>query len=72
MAMGRIEQYNTHTHIVNGYKILPIPISMGIKLYPYPYLAGIYTHWVPNGQIKYYTRYSYFLTFIDSILGART
>jgi protein-tyrosine phosphatase len=42
--MGRVEQYHTHTRIVDGYKILPIPIPMGIKTlfvpipdgYPYP------------------------------------
>jgi hypothetical protein len=28
--MGRVEQYNIHTHIVNEYKILPVP--MGMKL----------------------------------------
>jgi hypothetical protein len=39
-----VEQYHTHTHIVDGYKILPIPIAMGIKLYPYPYPAGTHTH----------------------------
>jgi hypothetical protein len=43
--MGRVEQYNTHTHIVDGYKILPVP--MGINLYPYPYPAGTHTHWYP-------------------------
>jgi hypothetical protein len=44
MAMGRVEQYHTHTHIVDGYKILPIPIPMGIKLYLCPYPPG--TQWV--------------------------
>jgi hypothetical protein len=39
-GMGRVDQYHTHTHIVNGYKILPIPVTMGMKLYPYPYPAG--------------------------------
>jgi hypothetical protein len=34
--MGRVEQYRTHTRIVDGYKILPIPVPMGINLYPYP------------------------------------
>jgi hypothetical protein len=58
-GMGKIEQCNTHTHIVDGYKILPVPVPMGIKLYPYP--AGTHTHWVPNGYIKYYTCYSPFL-----------
>jgi hypothetical protein len=50
MAMGRVEQYHTytHTHIVDGYKILPIPVPMGIKLYPYAYPAGTHTRWVPN------------------------
>jgi hypothetical protein len=49
-GMGRVEQYNTHAHIVDGYKILPIPVPMGIKLYPYPYPypTGTHTHWVPN------------------------
>jgi hypothetical protein len=59
--MGRVEQYNTHTHIVDGYKILPVPVPMGINLYPYPYPVGTHTHWVPNRKIKYYTRYSPFL-----------
>jgi hypothetical protein len=62
-GMGRVEQYNTHTHIVDGYKILPIPVSMDIKLYLYPYPAGTHTHWVPNGYIKYYTRYLLFFYF---------
>jgi hypothetical protein len=39
--MGRIKQYHTHTHIVDGYKILSVPIPMDIKLYPYPYPLGI-------------------------------
>jgi hypothetical protein len=41
-GMDRVEQYNTHTHIVDGYKILPIPVPMGIKLYPYPYPMDIH------------------------------
>jgi hypothetical protein len=41
--MGRVEKYNTHIHIVDGYKILPVSIPMGIKLYPYPYPAGTHT-----------------------------
>jgi hypothetical protein len=48
-GMGRVDQYHTHTRIVDGYKILPIPVPMGIKLYPCPYLAGTHTRWVPNG-----------------------
>jgi hypothetical protein len=34
----------THTCIVDGYKILPVP--MGMKLYPYSYPVGTRTHWV--------------------------
>jgi hypothetical protein len=60
MAMGRVEQYYTHTRIVDGYIILHIPVPMGVNLCPYPYPAGTHTHWVPNGWIKYYTRYSLF------------
>jgi hypothetical protein len=48
-GIGRVEQYHTHTHIVDGYKILPIPVPMGMKLYPCPYPAGTRTRWVPNG-----------------------
>jgi hypothetical protein len=70
MALGRVEQYHTHTRIDDGYKILPIPVPTGMKLYPYPYPIGIHTHWVPNGWIKYYTSYSLF-TFINSILRVR-
>jgi hypothetical protein len=36
--MGRVEEYNTHTNIVDGYKILPV--LMVIKLYPYSYPLG--------------------------------
>jgi hypothetical protein len=38
--MGRVEQYHTYTCIVDGYKILPVPIPIptGMKLYPYPTL----------------------------------
>jgi hypothetical protein len=64
--MGRVEQYHTHTRIVDGYKILPVPVPTGMKLYPYP----TRTHWVPNRSINNYT--SYYFTFIDSTLGART
>jgi hypothetical protein len=60
MTMGRVEQYHTHTRIVDAYKILPIPVPMGMNLYPCPYPAGTHTHWVPNGWIKYYTSYSLF------------
>jgi hypothetical protein len=44
--MGRVEQYHTHTHIVDGYKVLKVPVPMGMKIYPY--LAGTHTYWVPN------------------------
>jgi hypothetical protein len=37
-SMGMVEQYHTHTRIVDGYKISPIPT--GKKLYPYPYPLG--------------------------------
>jgi hypothetical protein len=46
-GMIRVEQYHTHTRIANGYKFLAIPVSMDIKLYPYP--VGTRTHWVPGG-----------------------
>jgi hypothetical protein len=48
-GMGWVEQYHIHTYIVDGYKVLPVSVPMCIKLYPYPYLAGTHTHWVPNG-----------------------
>jgi hypothetical protein len=35
MAMDRVEQYHTHTRMVDGYKILPVPISIPDG-YPYP------------------------------------
>jgi hypothetical protein len=59
-GMGRVEQYHTHTRIVDGYIILPIPVPMGVTLYPYTYPMGTHTHWVPNGWIKYYISYSLF------------
>jgi hypothetical protein len=48
-GMDRVEQYNTHTHIVDWYKKLPVLIPMDMKLYPYPYPVGI-----PAGR-KLYT-----------------
>jgi hypothetical protein len=42
--MGRVEQYHTHTRIVDGYKISPVPMLVGIKLYPYPYPEGMGIH----------------------------
>jgi hypothetical protein len=38
--MERVKQYHTHVHIVNAYKLLSIPVSTGIKFYPYPYPLG--------------------------------
>jgi hypothetical protein len=38
--MSRVEQYHTYVHIVDGYKILPVPVPTGIDLNPYPYPAG--------------------------------
>jgi hypothetical protein len=35
MGVGRVEQYHTHAPIVDRYKILPIPIPIGMKLYPH-------------------------------------
>jgi hypothetical protein len=67
--MGRVEEYHTHTRIVDGYKILPVLVPKSMKLYPYLYPVGTHTHLVPNGWIKYYTSY---FTFIDSTLRART
>jgi hypothetical protein len=64
--MDMVEQYHTHIRIVNGYKLLPIPISMGIKFYLYSYLAGIRTHWAPDGYIKLY-KVTHNFTFIDHI-----
>jgi hypothetical protein len=37
MAVSRLEQYHTHAYIVNGYKVLPMSLPMGIKHYPYSY-----------------------------------
>jgi hypothetical protein len=71
--MDRVEQYHTHTHIVDGYKILPVPIPMGIKLYTYPYPAGTHTA-IPIGyptDRSNNIHITHFFTFIDSILGAR-
>jgi hypothetical protein len=48
-GMDRVEQYHIHTRIVNGYKLLFVPVPMGINLYPYPYPTGTRTHWVPGG-----------------------
>jgi hypothetical protein len=59
--MGKVEQYHIHTYIVDGHKILPVSISMGINLYPYIYPTGTHIHWIPNRYIKYYTRYLPFL-----------
>jgi hypothetical protein len=28
-AGGRVEQYHTHTRIVDGYKLQPIPVPVG-------------------------------------------
>jgi hypothetical protein len=72
MGMGRGDQYHTHTCIVDGYKILPVPVPMGMKLYPYTH-----TLWVPV-PIGYptggsnTTQVTHYFTFIHSILGART
>jgi hypothetical protein len=48
MPVGRIEQYHTHTCVVNGYKLVLVPVSVPvvIKLYPYPYPMGTR---VPDG-----------------------
>jgi hypothetical protein len=59
-GMGKVEQYHIHTCIVDGYKILPVPVPTGMNIYPCPYPAGTHTHWVPNRWIKYYTCYSLF------------
>jgi hypothetical protein len=37
---GRVEQYHTHTRIVDGYKTLPVPVGMNL----YPYSTGTHTH----------------------------
>jgi hypothetical protein len=37
MVMGRLEQYHTHSCILNGCNILPVDVSIGMRLYPYPY-----------------------------------
>jgi hypothetical protein len=34
--MDRVEQYHTHTRIVDAYKILPVPVPIGMNLYPCP------------------------------------
>jgi hypothetical protein len=39
-GMCRVQQYHTHAHIVDGYKILPVCMPMGINLNLYPYPAG--------------------------------
>jgi hypothetical protein len=48
-GMGRVEQYHTHTRIIDRYKVLPIPVPTGMKLYPHPYPTGTRTYWVPGG-----------------------
>jgi hypothetical protein len=35
--MGSVELYHAHTCIVNGYKILPIPMPIGTKIYSCTY-----------------------------------
>jgi hypothetical protein len=69
-GMGRVEQYHTHTHIVDGYKILSIPIPMGMKLYPCPYPAGTVPVGYPMGRSNT-TKVTHYFTFIDSIFGAK-
>jgi hypothetical protein len=44
--MARVDQYHIHTHIVNKYKILLMPVPMGMKPYTdqipdeYSYILG--------------------------------
>ena len=51
-GMARVERYHTRTHQVNGYKILPIPVPVGLKLYPCPYPPVTRTQRVPDRLIK--------------------
>jgi hypothetical protein len=69
--MDRVEQYNTHTRIVDGYIILPIPVPMRVNLYPYHTRRVPIPIGYPTGGSNT-TQVTYFFTFINSTLGART
>jgi hypothetical protein len=43
-GIGKVEQNHTHTRIVDGYKIISVPVLTGMKFYPYLYPAGTRTH----------------------------
>jgi hypothetical protein len=65
MTIGRVEQCNTRTHKVDGYKILPVSILMGYKDLPIPHTRQVPyplgTQWID--QILYML-----LTFLLSLI----